>query len=371
MTKAAVCVSLAAMMLTGCARPEGGVTEGRAPTMTRTFVLDGVGAPRFDVGVPGRLDHFAYDPATGRLFAAALENGSLEVLDLDEGERVRSLGGLGHPQGIAVVASHGCAAVACGQDGGLHVYDTRTLDEKRVIDVGRGADNVRYDATADTVYVAYGDTKGGAIAVLDARDWKKLREIPFRHRPESFQLEPNGVRLFANLPGGIRAENDGAVAVADRNTGQVIAEVPLPARARNFPMAFDAAHQRLFVVSRKPAKLIAIDTRTCAIISEADCSEDSDDLFYDAKTNRVLVIGGGYRPDMVETVATSQRNSPDETGAIDVFSVGERSELTRVELTRTAPHARTGFFVPDRRTIYVAVPPREGRSSEIREYRVP
>ena len=36
-------------------------------------------------GVHGRIDHLAVDPADGRLFVAALENNTLEVVDLKSG----------------------------------------------------------------------------------------------------------------------------------------------------------------------------------------------------------------------------------------------------------------------------------------------
>ena len=326
MIRAAVCLSLTSLMLAGCARPEQNAMDEHKPVWTRTILLPGVGAPRSDVGVPGRLDHLAYDPATGRLFVAALENGSLEVIDLGTGERVKSIGGLVHPQGIAVITSTGCVAVACGDDGKIHVYDARTLEEKRTVDVGLGADNVRYDARADTVYVTYGDTGVGAIAVLNARTWEKLREIRFPSRPESFQLDPGGVQLFANVPGGIRADNDGLVMIADRNTGRAEAEIPLRNLARNFPMAFDAVHRRLFVACRKPARLVVIDARRSAVVSIAECSEDSDDLFYDAEMNRVLVISGGFRPDMQDAAAGVRSGLQDETGAIDVFDIGDNGE---------------------------------------------
>jgi hypothetical protein len=54
-------------------------------------------------GVEGRLDHLAFDPAGKRLFLCALGNNSVEVLDLNKGERVHSISGLGAPQGIAFV----------------------------------------------------------------------------------------------------------------------------------------------------------------------------------------------------------------------------------------------------------------------------
>ena len=365
MTRAFVYGSILVLTLVGCTQQ-----EAPAPTLARTIVLEGVRGTRPDVGVPGRFDHMAYDPATQRLFVAALENGSLEVLDLEKGVRVKSITGLKQPQGLAIVPTISCVALACGGDGRLHAYDTRTLEEKAVVEVGPDADNVRYDAKANLVYVTYGTTETGAVAVLDPRTWQKVREIPFTSRPESFQLEPAGKRLFANLPAGVRAVKDGAVAVADRDSGKIEAEIPLKGIARNFPMAFDAEHERLFVASRWPARLIEIDTRRNVVLGQAACTDDSDDLFYDAKTNRVMVIGGGFRPDLQDASQISTVSPPGEMGAIDVFAVGPQGELTRIVTTPTGIHARTGLFVPTRRALYLAVPQRDGRDPEIREYRV-
>ena len=52
-------------------------------------------------GVEGRIDHFAFDAAGGRLFVCALGNNTVEVLDLRNGMRVHSITGLGAPQGVA------------------------------------------------------------------------------------------------------------------------------------------------------------------------------------------------------------------------------------------------------------------------------
>jgi hypothetical protein len=360
-----------AAVVAGCAQPAPETQPATEVKPGRTFALPGVRGTRPGVGVPGRIDHLAYDPATKRLFVAALENGSLEVLDLESGERVRSIGGLSRPQGAAVVPTRGSVAVACGGDGVMHVYDTRSLEQKKNVEVGPDADNVRYDTRNDTVLVSYGSTNSGAIAVFDARTWTQVREIRFDSRPESFQLELKGERVFANLPKGVRAVEDGKVAVANRRNGQVVASIPLPGRARNFPMAFDAAHERLFIASRRPARLIVIDTRRNLLIGEAPCTDDSDDLFYDAQTGRVLVIGGGFRPDLQEPGSVSPCSPPGEVGGLDVFEVGRDGEVRRLSTTPTACHARTGLFVPARRAIYVAVPFRGEREAEIREYLVP
>src|SRR5437773_2428113 len=49
-------------------------------------------------GVSGRIDHMDVDLQTGRLFVAALGNGTVEVVDLRAGQRIRSVGGFEEPQ---------------------------------------------------------------------------------------------------------------------------------------------------------------------------------------------------------------------------------------------------------------------------------
>jgi hypothetical protein len=50
--------------------------------------------------VKGRMDHLGVDIKGKRLFAAALDNNSLEVIDLNEGKRVFTIPGQSKPQGI-------------------------------------------------------------------------------------------------------------------------------------------------------------------------------------------------------------------------------------------------------------------------------
>src|SRR4051812_15823067 len=71
-------------------------------------------------GVERRIDHLAVDPLGKRLFVAALGNGTLEILDLQAGKRIRSIAGLKEPQGVAylpplhrlVVATRGGSVAA-------------------------------------------------------------------------------------------------------------------------------------------------------------------------------------------------------------------------------------------------------------------
>lgn len=361
-----LCLALA---LVGCAQGPRRTAATSEAVLARTIPLPGVRGTRPQVGVPGRIDHAAYDVTSRRLFVAALENCSLEVLDLTKGVRIGSITNLSRPQGIGFVPSLSCAVVACGGDGSIHVFDTRTLKETKRFILGPDADNVRYDSAHDHILVCYGEDDRGLIAVLDPHTWARLREYQFESKPESFQVDTAGNRLFVNLPKGTKAVEDGQVAVIDLGSGEALARIRLPGVARNFPMAFDAEHQRLFIAARRPACLIEIDTHNYEVVGQTPCTDDADDLFYDAAKNRVLVIGGGFRPDLQAAGSASPSGPGGEMGAIDEFSVGAKGELVRVASTPTAPHARTGLFVPRRAKLYLAVPFRGAREAEIREYR--
>jgi hypothetical protein len=54
------------------------------------------------IGVEGRIDHFSVDAAGKRIFIAALENGTVEVVDLDKGQRTTEIKGLKEPQGCTM-----------------------------------------------------------------------------------------------------------------------------------------------------------------------------------------------------------------------------------------------------------------------------
>jgi hypothetical protein len=92
---------------------------------------------------------------------------------------------------------------------------------------------------------------------------------------------------------------------------------------------------------------LAFDVNTGQTISSVECAGDADDAFFDATTRRLYVIGGA--------------------GRVDVFDCGERT-CAKIAAAQTAPGAATGLFVPDRRTLFVAVPARFGQQAEIREY---
>lgn len=306
--------------------------EEKAPlTLEKTIPLP---------GVEGRFDHLAADGKARRLYVAALGNGTLEAISLDDGKRAGSIASLKEPQGVLVLAETGQVAVASGKDGKLKVFDGVSLKLLQELDAGEDADNVRFDASSRRVYV--GCEK--SLAVVDSVTWLKVGKVPLDGHAESFQIEKDGRRIFVNVPDAKH------VAVVDREKGAVTETWKIEGAAANFPMALDESRHRLLVGCRQPAKIVAFDIATGRQTASIDVSGDMDDLFIDAPSGRVYASCG--------------------EGFVDVFETSRSGSMNRAARVATAPGARTALLVPDLKRFYLAVPHRGEQKAELRVFKV-
>jgi hypothetical protein len=146
-------------------------------------------------GVEGRIDHFSADVAGQRLFIAALENGSVEILDTRQGERIAEIKGLEEPQGVYYDSKTNQLYVATGGDGKLRVYEGKALTAQRTLEFGDDADNVRYDGLTGDIWVGYGN---GGIGIVNSAG-QKVGSVDLGTHPESFQFDQSGDRAARSL----------------------------------------------------------------------------------------------------------------------------------------------------------------------------
>jgi hypothetical protein len=302
----------------------------------------------------------AYDPVTKRLFIACVANGSLEVIDLEAGKRIAAIGHLNEPQGVAV--SGQSVYVATGGDGRLYRFDTRMPGAGRSLAVGDDADNVRV-APDGKIWVSFGGEGPGGLARFDGDTMRLDLNFSLPRMPEGFQVHPSSDGIFANLPAGKRSTKDGTVVGLKRSTGETLWERKLVGRAGNFPMTLDSRNDRLFIVARQPARLISLSARDGSILGETACPPQSDDLFFDARSGRVAVIGGGVLPTSGDTGGAG--------ASLDLFAIDDAGRPSRLGGSPLPPHSRTGALAADRRNLYVGVPASGTRAAEVREYRLP
>lgn len=285
--------------------------------------------------VSGRIDHLAIDLGRRRLFVAELGNNSVGVVDLGAQKLVATISGLAEPQGVGYDVSTDMLYVANAADGSVRLFQGAELAPSGNIKLGDDADNVRIDTAARKVFIGYGT---GALAIIDAVSRAKIGDVPLRAHPEGFQLAGSRNRIFVNLPDARQ------IAVVDMAAAKVDASWRLTGIGANFPMAIDDSGERVLVVARSPARLVAFAMSDGSIIAQSDTCRDADDVFVDAKRARIYVSCGDGYIDVLE-----QRG------------IGYQ----RIAHIQTAPGARTSFFSRDLDRLFLAVRKASGEPASI------
>lgn len=299
--------------------------------------------------VRGRIDHFSVDVEGQRLFVAAVDNHTLEVIDLKAGRPVHTITDLAEPQGVFYDASTNRLFVACGLDGVTKIFDGTTFQVLATAKFPDDADNIRYDARAKRVIVGYAGAKQlrkraegtGGLGFLDSNG-NKVGDVVIDAHPESFQLEESGNRIFVNVPDKKEIE------VIDGTKLTVSARWPVTSAEGNFPMALDEAHHRVFVATWRPSRMLVFDTQTGKEIAAGETAGPSDDLFYDSRRGRVYVLTGA--------------------GFLEVFQDRDHDHYERIAHYQTPPHMQTGLFVPEWGKLFAAAQRQGEQSAEIRVY---
>ncbi len=299
--------------------------------------------------VHGRIDHLSVDLNGQRLFVAAVENGTVEVIDVKAGRRVRTIGDLAEPQGVYFDSSTGRLFVACGGDGTTKIFDGATFKVLATAKFPDDADNIRYDAHRKRVIVGYAGAKeirkraegAGGLGFLDA-DGNETAHVVIDAHPESFQIEKSGNQIFVNVPDKKEIE------VIDSANPAVLERWPVTSAEGNFPMALDEAHHRLFVGTWTPSRMLVFDTETGREITWNEIAGRSDDLFYDPRRRRIYVLASG--------------------GFLEVFSQIDADHYERIGHYPTPAHTQTGLFVPEWGRLFAAVQKQGDQSAEVRVY---
>jgi hypothetical protein len=317
-----------------------------AEPLTRIAVVD---LPDVD----GRIDHLAFDGARQRLWIAALENDSLEIVDVEKRSHLRSIRERHTPTGIAFAPEIDRVLMANGESGVLEVFDAKTMERAHAVEVGDDADNVRWDPEHRRAIVGYG---GGGLAIVDSASWKVVARVPLEGHPESFQLDETGDRAWVNVPD---ANYVACVDLKEHTVAETWNLTEIADAADNFPMALDTRRANVLIGCRTPARLLvcALEPRAGVLrVPPIELSGDVDDLFLDAALDRLYAAcGAGF----LDVFACPPADSP------------EQDRYASVARIPTAPGARTALFVPEARRLFLAVPHRGEQKSAVWIYSTP
>jgi hypothetical protein len=285
-------------------------------------------------GYDGDFDHLFADIGENKLFVAAEDHGTVEVFNLKTLKHLKTLTAFKTPHAFFLVP--GTHRLIITDDSGPRIMDDRNYKILGHIDVAPGADTEYYDASTKHLYIVTGggdvNLKNCWLNEIDPWTGKVLRQLKFdSDHVEAMQAEQHGGRIFINVA------DKNEVDVIDKRSLTVVAHWPIVGATVNLAMALDEPDHRLFVVTRKPTKMLALDTDDGKIVATIDVPDINDGIAFDAARKRIYVPGA--------------------VGKIGVYQEVDPDHYTQLALVPSAPGGKSDVFVPALNEFFVAISP--------------
>jgi DNA-binding beta-propeller fold protein YncE len=316
-----------------------------APSSPPLVLLGRTNLPGYD----GDFDHLFADIGENKLFVAAEDHGTVEVFNLATGKHLKTLTTFKTPHAFFLVP--GTHRLIITDDSGPRIMDDRNYEILGHIDVAPGADTEFYDASTKHLYIVSGGgdvkLKDSWLNEIDPWSGKVLRRLKFdSDHVEAMQAEQHGGRIFINIA------DKNEVDVIDKKSLTVIGRWPIVGATVNLAMALDEPDHRLFVVTRKPTRMFALDTRDGRTVATLEVPDINDGIAFDAARKRIYVPGA--------------------IGQIGVYQELDPDHYREVARIRSAPGGKSDLFVPALSEFFVAISPQYNRPPEgaVLRYRV-
>ena len=300
------------------------------------------------ITVPGarKWDHFGVDLKGNRLFATSEDEPAVEVFDLRTNQHLQSLTEFKEPHNVLPFPDLKKIFVVDGEASEIKILDYDSYKLIGHIALTIDSDPVVYDPASKYLYVVNGGREAKTptclISVVDIANGKKLADIKLEtNRLESMAIEKSSQRLFVNMTG------INSIGVVDREKRAVVQTWPVTAGKDNVPLQYDESTHRLFLATRKPSKLVVVNSDNGKEVTSLDVADYVDDLAYDSGHHRLYVPGGGG------------------TGAVSVVQQHGADQYEVIATVPTKPGAKTARFVPELNKYYVGVPGKDAQPAQI------
>jgi len=319
----------------------GAWAQGKALQLSQTIPL-----PELH---DGDFDHFTVDLRGNRLFVAAEENSKVLVFDLRTNKLLHTITDLKAPHAMLFREDLKKLFVVDGDLPACKIYNSNTYQALTTIKLLNDADSMNYDPVTKYLYIVNGGREAHVpyelISTIDTTADKLVSEMKIdSDHLEALALEKSSPRMYVSITG------HDAIGVIDRKTSTLQETWSIANQgSQNTPLALDEPDHRLFTVTRKPGKFLALDTNTGKIVFSIPTVSHADDLTYDERMKRIYIAGDGF---------------------LDVFKQNDPDHYELLERIPTGFRAQTAFLIRELNTYFVAVPHHEQQSAEIRLYKI-
>ena len=155
-------------------------------------------------------------------YTANIAAGSVTVIDLKNGKKLRDVAVGGRPEGIALSKDELVLWVGDLEGGRVQAFDADTFD--RLSEVKTGGTPIRVLASPDGKWIVTSNLQAGGLTIIDAATRQHVRDVVLSGSQEAGQVtilfSADGKRLYAAETGA------NVVAEVDLDRGQVLRRLP-------------------------------------------------------------------------------------------------------------------------------------------------
>ena len=166
-------------------------------------------------------------------YTANIAAGTVSVIDLAAGRKLRDLTVGGRPEGITLSTDDGTLWVGDLEGHRVQAFDTRSFE--KLAEVETGAVPIRVVASPDGKWIVTSNLGGGNLTIIDARTRKHARDIVVSGNRQAGQVtilfSADGKRLYAAETGR------NTVAEIELATGKVLRRLPAGAQGDGLAIA--------------------------------------------------------------------------------------------------------------------------------------
>lgn len=288
----------------------------------------------------GAWDYAHVDPATRRLYVA--RSASVSVIDLTGKTAPRSIGTISHGHDVLPIPGSSNLLVTSGDDGMVHIMDSRDGHDAAVLKVGANPDAATIDAASRRAYVM--NAKSGSVSVIDLNTTAVIATISLKPGLEYGALA--GRILFINN------EDRNEMETIDTISLQASATVPLPGCDAPSGLAYDK-RTGMLIAACGNGKAAIVDARSRMVKALLPIGKGPDAVVLDDKRRlayipcgesgdlTVIALDGPGGAHIVRTIKTERYA---RTGAVDPET--GRVYLPTARLGQPAPGAKRGTPLP-------------------------
>jgi DNA-binding beta-propeller fold protein YncE len=279
----------------------------------------------------GGFDHAAIHRTSGQLYVAHTANDSIDVIDCQTDQYLRSISNLTGVAGALVSDERDLIFTSNRGEDTVGIFSVS--DEKSLVkvEVGLRPNGLAFDPKRGLLLAAnVGNPEipdSFTLSVVDVAQRKMIASIPVAGRTRWTIFDSISECFFVNI-----ADPFQIAVVESANPTRVARTLAIPAKGPH-GLDFDPATNRLFCAC-DAGRLFALDASSGEILLSADLSGVPDVIFFNAECNHLYVAVG-------------------DPGVVDVF---DTASMRLLESVPTEKGAHTIGFDAPRNKIYAFLP---------------